>query len=87
MGLQIWRVFFPVVGLYILKCINTNFLSGGVAGELKHVLLDPFLKKPALDTSTMANFRPVSKLPFLSKILEKLDHTPLMGYLNDLNIF
>lgn len=36
------------------------------------MLLTPLLKKSALDPSVLSNFRPISKLPFLSKILEKV---------------
>lgn len=34
----------------------------------------------------MTNFRPISKLPFLSKILQKIAHTHLIDYLNDFQI-
>ena len=33
-----------------------------------------------------ANFRPISKLPFLSKILEKVVHSQLMSFLEEHNI-
>ncbi len=40
------------------------------------------LKKHNLDSLVLANFRPISKLPFLSKILEKVVFTQLYSFLN-----
>ena len=44
------------------------------------------LKKPGLDPNDLKNFRPVSNLPFISKILEKVVLTQLQKHLsgNDL---
>jgi len=38
---------------------------------LKHATVTPLLKKPNLDTSDLSNFRPISDLPFILKIMEK----------------
>ena len=35
-------------------------------------LVTPILKKPSLDANDLRNFRPVSNLPFVSKILERV---------------
>lgn len=43
--------------------------------------------KPSLDASVLNNFRPISKLPFLSKILEKIISTQLISFLNNNDIF
>ena len=48
-----------------------------------HSSLTPLLKKPGLDTSDMANFRPVSNLSFMSKVVEKAVSTQLNEYLMD----
>uniref|UniRef100_A0A3P9NRW5 Reverse transcriptase domain-containing protein n=1 Tax=Poecilia reticulata TaxID=8081 RepID=A0A3P9NRW5_POERE len=60
-----------IFGSYILKVINASLQSGCVPSTLKHAVVKPLLKKSNLDSSDLANFRPISKLPFLSKILEK----------------
>uniref|UniRef100_A0A8C5WG66 Reverse transcriptase domain-containing protein n=1 Tax=Leptobrachium leishanense TaxID=445787 RepID=A0A8C5WG66_9ANUR len=41
-------------------------------GSFKHALVTPLLKKPSLDPNSPSNYRPVSLLPFTSKLLEKL---------------
>ena len=38
----------------------------------KHALVKPLLKKANLDPNCLSNYRPVSNLPFLSKVLERI---------------
>ena len=40
--------------------------------ELKQAIVSPLLKSPNLDVSIFNNYRPISHLPFLYKILEKV---------------
>ena len=40
------------------------------------------IKKPSLDREMLENYWPMSNLPFISKILEKVVATCLEGYLN-----
>ena len=54
--------------------------------NLKHANVQPLLKKPGLDPAVLANYRPISKLPFFSKILEKIVYSQLMDFLNEENI-
>jgi len=44
------------------------------------------LKKPQLDPEICSNYRPISKLPFISKLLEKVVFSQLEFYLNSFNI-
>ncbi len=34
-------------------------------------MVTPVLKKPSLDDSDLENYRPMSTLPFISKVMEK----------------
>jgi len=52
--------------------VNTSLSTGIVPHQLKQAIVTPLLKKPGLDTNDMKNFRPVSNLSFISKILEKV---------------
>lgn len=52
--------------------MNLSLSTGEVPLCLKHALVRPLLKKANLDSETMKNYRPVSNLPFFSKILEKI---------------
>lgn len=49
------------------------FLSSGVLpGAFKRALVSPLLKKSTLDRNVYKNYRPVSNLAFVSKIIEKV---------------
>ena len=56
----------------LLKIVNTSLASSSVPDLFKQASITPLLKKPSLDRNVMKNYRPVSNLPFLSKILEKV---------------
>lgn len=49
--------------------------------------VQPLLKKPHLDPSTLTNYRAISKLPFASKILEKLVCKQLLELVEENHIF
>ena len=40
--------------------------------ELKQAGIRPLFKKPSLDYQLFKNFRPISNLTFLSKVIEKV---------------
>ena len=69
------------VGPSLLVFINTCLSSGSVPAAFKHAMVRPLLKKPHLDPSVLSNFRPVSHLPFLSKVLEKVVFIQLQSFL------
>lgn len=54
---------------------------------LKHASVTPFLKKPNLDVSVLSNFRPISNLPFISKVLEKVVFTQLQSFLSSNSVY
>lgn len=80
---RLFKEVFPTVGPSVVAVINSSLTSGVVPEILKHAVVQPLIKKPALDPSVLANFRPISKLPFLSKILEKIVHSQLLAFLEE----
>ena len=52
--------------------VNASLSTGIVRPQFKQAIVTPLLKKPGLDTNDMKNFRPVSDLSFISKILENV---------------
>ena len=53
--------------------LSISLLSEGIfPSSFKQALLQPLLKKPSLSTDDLNNFRPISNLNFISKILEKV---------------
>ena len=57
---------------FITQIINSSFDGADVPSELKQALVRPLLKKPSLDKEIFKKFRPVSNLPFLAKVLERV---------------
>nr|KAG5705734.1 hypothetical protein BaRGS_027393 [Batillaria attramentaria] len=47
-------------------------MDGSVPDSFKQAIVLPLLKKSGLDANVLKNYRPVSNLPFLSKVLEKI---------------
>ena len=62
---------FPLINSSILTQINLSLLTGYVPQTFKIAVIKPLLKKATLDPDILANYRPISNLPFVSKILEK----------------
>ena len=56
----------------ITRIINESLLSGVVPSKLKEAVVVPLLKKHGLDCNNLKNFRPVSNLPLISKLLERV---------------
>ncbi|MDG2560415.1 reverse transcriptase family protein, partial [Vibrio parahaemolyticus] len=67
--------------------INISLLTGYVPQSFKVAVIKPLLKKPTLDPEVLANYRPISNLPFMSKILEKVVADQLCDFLHDNNLF
>ncbi|CAM4727630.1 unnamed protein product [Leuciscus chuanchicus] len=61
----------PCLTPLIMVIINSSLTSGTVPSSLKVAAITPILKKPGLDPDNPNNFRPISNLPFLSKLLER----------------
>ena len=70
----------------ITKIVNLSIETCEVPATLKTAVLSPLLKKPSLDHEMLANFRPVSNLKFISKVIEKVVSVRLKNYLNDNNL-
>ena len=70
----------------ITKIVNLSLTTGHVPDCLKEAIVKPLLKKPGLNDELLKNYRPISNISFLSKIIEKVVATRLNKYLNDHNL-
>ena len=57
--------------------------SGSVPKDFKSARIRPLLKKSGLDQDLLKNYRPVSNLPFISKVLEKVVDKRLQRHLSE----
>ena len=56
----------------ITKILNESLTSGTVPSNFKIAVVKALLKKPSLDPNELKNYRPISNILFLSKLLKKL---------------
>ena len=67
----------------ITKMVNLSLATACVPNNLKEAVLKPLLMKKNLDHKDFKNYRPVSNLSFLSKLIEKVVAIQLSNYLQD----
>ena len=77
----------PLISTHLLDMINLSLLTGYVPQSFKVAVIKPLLKKPNLDPGVLANYRPISNLHFLSKILEKVVANQLCDFLQNNSLF
>ncbi|CAB4037961.1 Hypothetical predicted protein, partial [Paramuricea clavata] len=70
----------------ITKISNESLQSGCMPGKLKEAVLKPKLKKDSLEYEEYTNFRPISNLKLLSKVIEKAAAGQLLEHLANNNL-
>ncbi len=84
---QIFKEAFPALSQVFTAIINSSLTNGIVPASFKHAIVQPLLKKHHLDQHDLNNYRPMSKLSFISKVLEKVVYSQILSYLSTFNIF
>uniref|UniRef100_A0A8C6LQF4 Reverse transcriptase domain-containing protein n=1 Tax=Nothobranchius furzeri TaxID=105023 RepID=A0A8C6LQF4_NOTFU len=84
---RLWKAAFPCLGPSLGQIINGSLSTGVVPAALKAAVIRPTLKKPGADVSVIENYRPISTLPFTSKLLEKVVYQQLVSHLADSDLF
>ena len=69
-----------------LHIINTVIETSHFPTQLKHALVTPIIKDKNKNINELNNYRPVSNLPFLEKLIEKILHTQLEYYIETNNL-
>ena len=65
--------------------VNASLKEGTMDG-LKTAIVKPLIKKSNLDAEILKSFRPVSNLPFLSKIIERVVYKQLNRHMDNNNL-
>jgi len=60
----------------------TTLMQDRLPASQKHAIVTPRLKRSGLDPTDIANFRPVSNLTFMSKVIERAAASQLNAYLS-----
>ncbi len=69
---KLLKVLLHVAEEPLLNIINSSLSLGHIPKPYKLVVIKPLIKKPKLDPCELANYTPISNLPFMSNILEKV---------------
>ena len=88
----------PITSKLLIECLysilpsltdlfNSSLASGIFPQCFKSALVTPILKKKCLDHNDLNNYRPVSNLCFIAKIMEKLVLSQVSSYLNSHNLY
>uniref|UniRef100_A0A671US71 Reverse transcriptase domain-containing protein n=1 Tax=Sparus aurata TaxID=8175 RepID=A0A671US71_SPAAU len=83
---KLFKELWPALGPTMLNIVNSSLMTGVVPSSFKSAVVKPILKKPHLDPGSLNNYRPVSNLPFFSKVLERVVSQQLSGYLLNNNL-
>ncbi|KAF2367572.1 Reverse transcriptase domain, partial [Trinorchestia longiramus] len=83
-SLQYIKASFNVTAPMLHLIINTSIATNKFPDQWKHSIIKPLLK--AGDINTASNYRPISLLPVLSKILEKIISNQLSTHLDKSNL-
>ncbi|XP_078524937.1 uncharacterized protein LOC144798025 [Lissotriton helveticus] len=75
-----------VLNPVINPVLNLSLSTGVVPAVWKQAFVIPLLKKPNLDPEGFANYRPISLLPALAKVVEKHVQTSLSNFLETNNL-
>ena len=73
------RMTWPVIGQYVLSVVNSSLVSGSVPEEWKRAIVVPIHKSGSV--TEPSNYRPVSILPVVSKLVESVVCIQLLQYL------
>ena len=71
----------------LTRIVNLSIESSNVPKVMKHAVVTPLLKKSGLDPDSLSNYRPISNLSFISKLLERFIVSQIRQYMVTNDIF
>jgi len=77
----------PTFSVILTKSVNASLSTSRFPATHKHALVTPVLKKTSMDLAQLTNYRPISNLSFVSKLLERTVASQTSAYLNDNKLF
>ena len=71
----------------LTKLVNASLVSSQFPTAHKHALVTLIQKKPSLDPAQLSNYRPMSNLSFVSKLLERSVASQILSYFSTNDLF
>ena len=81
------KVCLPELSAILLYIVNSSLTEGVFPETMKHAIVKPALKKHNADPDSLKNYRPISNLSFVSKILERVVLNQFNDYLEEHALF
>ena len=76
----------PVLLPVIHSIVNKSLQESTMSSLLKRALVKPLIKKPSLDKENLNNYRPVSNLPYIGKLIERAAIKQINEHLTENNL-
>jgi hypothetical protein len=70
----------------VIQLIVNTAIREGMPSVYKESMIAPLLKKKDSEANVLANYRPISNLPFLSKVIERAVFEQIFHYLDGNNL-
>jgi len=67
---------------FVTAMCNSSLREGCLPRSQRHAVVTPILKKPGLDPDDAKNYRPISNLSYMSKLVERMVSQQLTAYLD-----
>ena len=83
--ISIFKKIKDLIAPTLIKLINSSFHLGIFPNSMKKARVTPIFKKG--DAKLCSNYRPISSLPFLSKIYERLMANRILSFFNKHSLF
>ena len=77
----------PVLSEKLMVIINQSILTGIFPDRLKIAIVTPIYKQQGLDLFRFNSYRPISLLPAISKVFEKIIHKQVYDYFSTNQLF
>ena len=67
----------------VTNIVNNSLQDGEMPASLKNAVLRPLLKKSGLDPEILKNYRPISNIPYIAKVVEKVVASTLNDHMSE----
>ena len=76
------KEFVQLLAPFLTCFFNSSLLQGQFPENFRIAEVTPILKKPTLDPSVLSSYRPISNLPFISKVLKGVVNERMLLHLH-----
>ena len=84
---QLLKTNVDILSPVITRIVNLSLTTGKFPSSQKSAIITQLLKKASLDPESLKNYRSVSKLAFVSKLLERMVAKQLHGHLSQHQLY